>query len=95
MAERWSLWLWGRSALARTHPLPVSPGDTAESWGRGLVFDLQGGLTPGGVWGRRRHGSQGFLVVPVTFPKAAAESIPRGFIFPFSLQHFSGHGGEL
>lgn len=68
------LQLWDRSALARTHPLPVSSGDTAEWWGRGLVFDLQDGLTPGGVWGRRRHdGSWGLHLVPVTFPKAAAE----------------------
>lgn len=90
------LQLWDRSALARTHPLSVSSGDTAACWGRRLVFDLQDGLTPGGVWGRRRHnGSQGFVLVPVTFPKAVAESIPCGFIFPFSLQHFSGHGGEF
>lgn len=88
------LHLWGRSALARTHALPVSSGDTAECWRRGLVFDLQDGLTPGGVWGRRGHdGSQGFLLVPFTLPKA--ESVPCGFIFPFCLQHFSGHGGEF
>lgn len=90
------LQLWDWSALAGTHPPSVSSGDTAECWGRGFVFDLEDGLTPGGVWSRKRHDdSQGFLVVPVTFPKAAAESIPSGFIFPFSLQYFSGHGGEF
>lgn len=62
----------------------MSSGDTAECWGRGFVFDLEDGLTPGGVWSRKRHDdSQGFLVVPVTFQRQLQNQSLLGLFFPF------------